>query len=60
MSSGWQILQYDVSYWRHVLLEDIFYLMVYIIGGHVLLGTCLIGGHFLLDGIYYRRACLAV
>ena len=45
---------------RHVLLEVMFYLWVYIIGVHVLLfemsywSTCFAGGHILQDDLLYR------
>ena len=46
---------------RHFLLDDMFYLRVCIVGGHVLQfmllhwNTCFTGGHILLDDSSYRR-----
>ena len=65
MSSGWYILLYVLFYWKHYLINDMFFLRVCIIGGHVLLlvlfhwNTCFAGWYVLEEVIYYMRACLA-
>ena len=54
MSSGWHILQYMLCFTgRHFLLDDMFYLWVCIIAGHVLQfetsywSACFTGGQIL-------------
>ena len=58
MSSEWHISQYVVFYWktcltgRHVLLEDMFFMWIFIVRGHVLRFKM---SHILLQGLPYWK-----